>query len=45
MKRRRRHRTRDRVGGRVGLPAAALDAGDGVGGTAVRVAVDDLLSD
>ena len=32
-------------GGRVGLLAAVLDASDGVGGTAVRVAVDDLLSD
>jgi DNA-binding CsgD family transcriptional regulator/tetratricopeptide (TPR) repeat protein len=32
-------------GGRVGLLAAVLDASDGVGGTAVRVTVDDLLSD
>jgi hypothetical protein len=32
-------------GSRVRLPAAVLEAGDGVGGTAVRVAVDDLLSD
>jgi hypothetical protein len=32
-------------GSRVRLLAAVLDAGEGVGGTAVRVAVDDLLSD
>src|SRR5215207_622271 len=32
-------------GSRVRLLAAVLDAGEGVGGTAVRVAVEDLLSD
>jgi hypothetical protein len=32
-------------GSRVRLPAAVLEAGDGVGGAAVRVAIDDLLSD
>jgi hypothetical protein len=32
-------------GSRVRLLAAVFDAGDGVGGTAVRVAVEDLLSD
>jgi hypothetical protein len=32
-------------GSRVRLLAAVLDAGGGVGGTAVRVAVEDLLSD